>query len=156
MPPAYRFVDRWVIAAPIERVYEVIGDPLGYERWWTDFVLEASGDSGPPVPGKRNELLVKAYLPYKVNFGLEVLQAERPRQILSRLSKDFDGTGEWTLEETEDATAATLDWRPSVNHPLIKYLTPVLRPLFRSNHNWAMRRGERQLRDYLAAPRAQV
>jgi uncharacterized protein YndB with AHSA1/START domain len=148
VPPAYRFLDRWLLAAPIERVYELIGDPLGYERWWTDFVLRASGD-GPPKPRKRNELLVKAYLPYKVNFGLECVEAERPRRILSRLSKDFDGSGEWTLEETPEGTRATLDWRPSVNQPLIKYLTPLLRPLFRSNHNWAMRRGERQLREYL-------
>ena len=149
VPPAYRFLDRWFAPASIERVYDVIGDPLGYERWWTDFVLHASGDPGPPRPGKRNELVVKAYLPYQVNFGLEVIEAEPPRRILSRLSRDFDGTGQWTLEETADGTEATLDWRPSVNHPLIKYLTPVLRPLFRSNHNWAMRRGERQLRDYL-------
>jgi hypothetical protein len=33
-------------------------------------------------------LLVKAYLPYRVNFGLEVVEADRPRRILSRLSKD--------------------------------------------------------------------
>jgi hypothetical protein len=44
-----------------------------------------------------------------------------------------------------------LDWRPTVNSPLIRYLTPVLRPLFRSNHAWAMTRGERQIRDYLAS-----
>ncbi|HWJ45924.1 MAG TPA: SRPBCC family protein [Gaiellaceae bacterium] len=150
MPPAYRFLDRWVVPAPIERVYDTIGDVLGYESWWTDFVIRADGDEGPPAPGKRNELLVKAYLPYKVNFGLEVIEAEQPRRILSRLSKDFNGTGEWTLEETADGTVATLDWRPSVNHPLIRYLTPALRPLFRSNHNWAMRRGERQIREHLA------
>ena len=151
MPAAYRFLDRWVIRASIEQVYDTIGDPLRYEQWWTDFVIRATGDSGPPTPGKRNELLVKAYLPYKVNFGLEVVEADRPRRILSRLSKDFDGTGLWTLEHSGDETVATLDWRPSVNHPLIKYLTPVLRPLFRSNHNWAMRRGERQLREHLGA-----
>jgi len=92
---------------------------------------------------------VKAFLPYKVNFGLEVLEADAPRRILFRLSKDFDGSGEWTLDETREGTQATLDWRPSVNHALIKHLTPVLRPLFRSNHNWAMRRGERQLGEYL-------
>lgn len=77
MPPAYRFLDRWVVAAPIERVYDAIGDVLAYERWWTDFVLRAKGDEGPRAPGKRNELLVKAYLPYKVNFGLEVCHGER-------------------------------------------------------------------------------
>src|SRR5438105_353087 len=88
MPPAYRFVDRWVVPTSIERVYDAIGDVLAYERWWTDFVLRSTGDEAPPAPGKSNELLVKAYLPYKVNFGLEVLEAERPRRILSRLSKD--------------------------------------------------------------------
>jgi uncharacterized protein YndB with AHSA1/START domain len=153
MPPAYRFVDRWVVPAPIERVYDTIGDVLGYERWWTDFVLHAKGDAGPPEPGKRSELLVKAYLPYRVNLGLEVLEAERPRRILSRLSKDFDGSGEWVLEEAAGGTVATLDWRPSVNHALIRYLTPVLRPLFRSNHKWAIRQGERQIHEYLRATR---
>jgi hypothetical protein len=76
VPPAYRFLDRWVVPAPIERVYDTIGDVLGYERWWTDFVIRATGHTAPPAPGKRNELLVKAYLPYKVNFGLEVIEAE--------------------------------------------------------------------------------
>jgi len=37
-----------------------------------------------------------------------------------------------------------------VNQPFIRRFTPVLRPLFRSNHNWSMRRGERQIREYLA------
>jgi hypothetical protein len=30
MPPAYRFLDRWVVPAPIDRVYDTIGDVLGY------------------------------------------------------------------------------------------------------------------------------
>ena len=149
MPPEYRFIDRWVVRAPIQRVYDTIGEVPAYERWWTDFVIRATGHHGPPAPGKRNDLLVKAYLPYKVNFGLEVIESDRPRRILARLSKDFDGTGEWTLDETADGTVATLDWRPSVNQALIRYLTPVLRGLFRSNHAWAMRRGETQIREYL-------
>jgi len=28
MPPAYRFLDRWAVEAPIERVYDTIGDVL--------------------------------------------------------------------------------------------------------------------------------
>ncbi len=99
MPPAYRFLERWVVPAPIE-------------RWWTDFVIRATGDEAPPEVGK----------------------------------------GEWTLEETDGVTTATLDWRPSVNHALIRRPTPVLRPLFRSNHNWSMRHGERQIREYLDTP----
>jgi len=151
MPPAYRFLDRWLVPAPIDRVYETIGDPLGYERWWTDFVIAAEGDAGEPRPGKRNRLLVKAFLPYKVRFGLEVLEADRPRRIQMRLSGDFDGTGEWQLTETPGGTEAVLDWRPRVNKPLIRYLSPLLRPLFRANHTWAMNRGQRQIVRYLAS-----
>ena len=153
MTPAYRFVDRWRIDAPIDRVYDAIGDVRGYERWWTDFVIRATGDEPPPAPGKSNELLVKAYLPYTVNLVLTVIECDRPRRIRSTLSKDFDGTGEWTLGEEDGVTVATLDWRPSVNHSLIRRLTPLLRPLFRSNHAWAMRRGERRLNEYLAQVR---
>lgn len=41
----------------------------------------------------------------QVNFGLEVLEAERPRGILSRLSKDFHSSGKWTL------TRRSVTWR---------------------------------------------
>lgn len=87
MPAAYSFVDRWFVRAPIDRVYQTIGDVAGYEHWWTDFVRETTGAPGEPVPGRKNGLVVKAYLPYKVRFALEVLEAEKPRRIiLSRIS----------------------------------------------------------------------
>jgi hypothetical protein len=124
MPPAYRFVDRWL-----------------YRLRSSASTTRSATCSGTSAGGPSSSFARRATR----------VEAERPRRILSRLSKDFDGTGEWTLEETADGTVATLDWRPSVNHALIRYLTPVLRPLFRSNHNWAMRRGEQQIREYLRA-----
>jgi hypothetical protein len=69
------------------------------------------------------------------------LEADRPYRIHSKLEGDFEGTGTWLLEEDESGTHAVLDWRPSVRKPLVRYLTPVLRPLFRSNHTWTMHRG---------------
>jgi len=89
-----------------------------------------------------------------VRFGLEVIEAERPTRILSRLSGDFTGTGEWRLTETDQGTEALLDWHPLVQKPLIRFLTPVLRPLFRANHNWAMRRGQEAIVPYLQQRRA--
>ena len=65
------------------------------------------------------------------------------------LSGDFEGTGTWLLDEKEGGTEALLDWRPSVEKPLIKYLTPLLRPLFRANHTWTMRRGQEHIVPYL-------
>jgi hypothetical protein len=105
------------------------------------------GDDGPPRPGRRNDVLVRSYLPYRVRFSLEVLEAEPPRRILSRIGGDFEGTGEWRFEPEGDGTRAELDWRPVVVMPLVRRLTPVLRPLFRSNHNAMMREGQRRVVD---------
>src|SRR6185437_11344576 len=51
MPAAYRFLDRWVVPFPVERVYAAVGEPLAYPRWWSDVFLSAEGDPGPPAPG---------------------------------------------------------------------------------------------------------
>jgi hypothetical protein len=67
----------------------------------------------------------------------------------SRLSGDFEGTGEWRLREEHGATLAELDWRPVVAKPFVRQLTPVLRLLFRANHNWTMRRGQQRILERL-------
>ena len=55
MPPAYRFLDTWLVQESVERVYETIGDVVSYDRWWTDFVIRSTGDAGEPRPGKHRK-----------------------------------------------------------------------------------------------------
>ena len=40
------------------------------------------------------------------------------------------------------------DWRVIADRPLLRYLTPLLRPLFRFNHNWAIARAIEGLEPY--------
>ena len=150
MPAAYRFLDHWVVPYPIERVYAAVGEPLAYPSWWGDVFVSATGDSGPPAPGNKVAVVARGFLPYKLRFSLETTEVEEPTRIKSVLHGDFEGSGEWNLREEGGATIAELDWRPVVNKPLIKTLTPVLRPLFRSNHNWTMKRGQERILTYLS------
>ena len=154
MAPEYRFLDRWIVPHPIGEVYDAVGEPLRYPEWWHDVFLEADGDGGPPEPGKRITVLARGYLPYRLRFTLECLEAERPARIRSRLVGDFEGTGEWRLREEDGITYAELDWRPQVNKPLVRTLTPVLRPLFRTNHAWTMRRGQERILERLSTTSA--
>ena len=55
---------------------------------------------------------------------------------------DFEGTATWLLSEDGGRVTAQLDFRPDVQKPGVRQLTPVLRPLFSANHRWAMRRGQ--------------
>ncbi len=66
---------------------------------------------------------------------------------------DLEGTGTWRLHEFEGGTAVSYDWRVRAGKPLIRRFSPVVKPLFRANHNWVMRRGEGALQRWLANPR---
>ena len=44
-----------------------------------------------------------------------------------------------------------LDFRPRVNKAGVRQLTPLLRPVFRSNHGWAMRRGQKRIAERLGS-----
>jgi uncharacterized protein YndB with AHSA1/START domain len=151
VPAAYRFLDHWVVPYPIDAVFDAVGEPLAYPEWWGDVFVQAEGDGGPPQPGNKVTVRARGFLPYYLRFTLETTEVERPTRISSRLIGDFEGTGEWRLHTEGANTIAELDWRPLVNKAGVKQLTPVLRPLFRANHNWTMKRGQQHILERLAA-----
>ncbi|HYR44360.1 MAG TPA: hypothetical protein VER98_15125 [Terriglobia bacterium] len=51
-------------------------------------------------------------------------------------------------------TNVVLDWNPIVEKPVVKLLSPILKPIFRWNHNWTMVRGQRQIVDYMSKRRS--
>jgi hypothetical protein len=107
--------------------------------------LSATGDTGPAAPGKRARLVTRGFLPYRLRWELECVEAVPARTLVSRLSGDFEGEGIWTFDPRGTGTRVTLEWRPVVTKPLVRHLTPLLRPLFEWNHRWAMRRGEERI-----------
>jgi hypothetical protein len=138
----YQFVDTWQVPAPIEEVYDIVGDTLRYPEWWGAAFLHVEGDEGPPRPGRRASVIARGFLPYKIRWAGVVTTADRPNGFEIELSGDFEGGGAWKLTPVGDGTQAELDWRPEVTKPLVRYLTPVLRPIFAKNHYWAMDRGQ--------------
>jgi len=139
----YRFVDRWRVRAPVEAAYEVIGDTLGYPGWWGDVFVSVDGDGGPPRPGRHVAIVSRGFLPYMLRWEAEVVQADAPRGFDFTMTGDFVGGGSWTFAANGAWTDAVFEFRPRVEKPGVKQLSPVLKPLFRWNHRWAMERGER-------------
>jgi len=143
--PEYRFVDRWFVPHPIERVYELMADVHGYPTWWGDVWDSTSGHAGLPAPGTRTQVVAHGYLPYKLRYEFECVAVDAPHRVDSVLHGDFEGTASLTFAEEGGGTSVVLDFRPLVNKRGVRQLTPLLRPLFRSNHGWAMRRGQRRI-----------
>jgi uncharacterized protein YndB with AHSA1/START domain len=149
--PEYRFIDHWLVPYPIEAVYDLMADVHGYPAWWGDVWDSTSGHSGRPSPGTRTQVVAHGYLPYRLRYEFECVAADRPHRVDSILRGDFEGTATLTFETVDEATKVQLDFRPRVNKRGVRQLTPLLRPLFRSNHAWAMRRGEQRINERLAS-----
>jgi hypothetical protein len=56
--------------------------------------------------------------------------------------------GTWTLTPREGGVHVRFDWRVIADRPLLRYLTPLLRPVFRWNHNWSVKRAIEGLEPY--------
>lgn len=148
----YDFLTRWRVAATCEEVYEMLGDGEGLVRWWPSVYLDvetlAPGDQSGV--GKVMSVFTKGWLPYTLRWRFEIVEVRPPHGFTLKAQGDFEGTGTWSFDQEGDSVLATYDWRIDAEKPLLKLLTPLLKPVFSANHRWAMARGEESLKLELA------
>jgi quercetin dioxygenase-like cupin family protein/uncharacterized protein YndB with AHSA1/START domain len=143
----YLFVDQWEVAAPAEAVFDAIADARTYPEWWRPVYLDVEAD-GPPALGQESRQHFKGRLPYSLRTRSVIVTLDRPRTITADVDGDLRGTGTWTLTPTARGTHVRFDWQVHADRRLLRALTPVLRPLFRWNHNWAIARAMEGLEPY--------
>ena len=143
----YVFVDEWEVAAPREAVFAAIADARTYPEWWRPVYLDVDAD-GPAELGKESRQHFKGRLPYHLHTRSRVVALEAPRTVTAEVDGDLRGRGTWTLTPTATGTHVRFDWQVHADRKLLKALTPVLRPVFRWNHNWAIARAMEGLEPY--------
>jgi hypothetical protein len=153
--PAYRFRTRWRVLGTVEEVADVLGDLRELPRWWPAVYLraerlEAGREDGV---GERVRVHTKGWLPYTLDWDFRVTASRRPRGFSIEAAGDLAGEGDWTFEQDGAWCAVTYDWRVRAEKPLLRILSPLLRPLLEFNHRWAMARGEESLSLELARRR---
>jgi len=143
----YVFVDEWEVAAPPEAVFDAIADARSYPEWWSPVYIDVESD-GPPEIGKESRQHFKGRLPYELRTRSVISELDPPRVIAADVDGDLRGRGVWTLTPTDGGTHVRFDWRVHADRRLLRALTPVLRPLLRWNHNWAIARAMEGLEPY--------
>lgn len=149
----YHFVDRWRVRGDADEIAAIIEDGEGLPRWWPSTYLDVKtlepGDR--EGVGKVMAFHAKGWLPYTLRWNFRVVEKDHPRRFaLEAFGGDFEGFGLWTFEQDGAHVNVTFDWRIRSRKPLIRALSFALKPVFRFNHNWCMRRGEESLRLELA------
>ena len=147
VPGDYVFVDEWDVDAPREAVFEAIADGSTYTDWWTPVYISVETD-GPPAVGQVSKQHFKGRLPYTLKTTSTIVRLELPSIVEAQVEGDLRGRGLWTLTARDGGTHVRFDWTVSADRLLLRRLTPVLRPLFRWNHNWAIQRAQEGLEPY--------
>lgn len=151
MAREYVFVDEWDVAAPIEAVFDALADARTYPEWWKPVYLSVEGESEPGV-GQVTRHFFKGRLPYTLKMDSRTTSYDRPRSTEFEVDGDLRGYGKWTLSSERDGeTHVRWDWVVFADKAIVRILTPVLRPLFRWNHNWAVKRAMEGLEPYSQA-----
>jgi uncharacterized protein YndB with AHSA1/START domain len=138
MAAEYVFIDEWDVEAPQEAVFDALADARTYPQWWTPVYRDVDAD-GPPAVGCASRQKFKAKLPYTLSTVSTIVRLDRPRSFEVDVVGDLRGHGIWTLTPTDGKVHVQFDWRVHADRTLLRTLTPLLRPLFRWNHNAAIK-----------------
>lgn len=151
----YHFLTEWQVEGTVVEVRRILSDAASLPRWWPSVylsveVLDAGDAEGL---GKRVQLLTKGWLPYTLRWGFVTTHVAAAGFTLEPWG-DFAGRGIWKFVQRGKEVLVTYDWKIAARKPLLRALSPVLKPLFGANHRWAMARGEASLRLELLRRRA--
>lgn len=137
--------------ATVDEVADILSEAGRFPEWWPEVYLSvaevAPGDANGV--GRAFALHTRGWLPYTLRWTARVAEV-RPDGWTVEATGDLVGRGVWTLAQHGAQAFVHYDWRVEVEKPLLKPLTPLLRPVYAWNHRWAMARGHAGLRRELA------
>lgn len=138
----YDLITRWQFNAPIDAVWEAIMDAEGWPAWWTGVervdTLTRGDINGV---GARRRYVCKSVLPFRLSFVTRVTRVEPLCLIEGRVEGELEGVGCCYLGRDGGLTTVRYEWHVRTTRPWMNALAPLLKPLFRWNHDAIMRAG---------------
>ncbi len=147
----FDLVSQWTIPAPVERVWAALTHAETWPHWWPGVVSVRTlriADPGGLGTIQRIEWLTS--LGWRILIDVEAIEVLPNERLRGRSRGHLDGEGLWLLRGEAGRTFVTYVWRVKVERRWMRWLAPLLAPLFRWNHRALMRAGEQGLVRYLA------
>lgn len=151
----FDLIAHWTTHAPVDRVWSALAQPEEWPRWWSCVravrTLHAGNAEGV---GSIRRIRWSGSLPWETEIEIETVEALRPERLRGRSRGMLHGDGIWLLRADGDGrTAVTCVWRVEMARAWMRWLAPLVAPVFRWNHDGLMRAGEAGLARHLAGPR---
>ncbi len=145
MSVPYRFSEAWRIRAPRDRVFAVLRDLERYPLWWPQVRSIVGIDDASAL------VTIRSALPVSLRFvSVRAIDDDARMVLEAHLSGDLEGWSRWTLHAAPNGTVARFDESALLRKAIPRGIDVLVRPIFRANHAFMMRSGERGLRTYLS------
>jgi uncharacterized protein YndB with AHSA1/START domain len=147
----FDLVSQWRIDASADRVWAALTDPATWPLWWPCVqAVRTLREGGADGVGAVRRIHWSTRLPYRIVIELESIESVRHQRLRGRSRGQLDGEGLWLLRAEAGLTDVTHVWRVTLKRRWMRWLAPLLGPVFRWNHEGVMRAGEAGLQRYLA------
>jgi uncharacterized protein YndB with AHSA1/START domain len=149
---SFDLVSHWRIHAPVESVWAALSDPMTWPGWWPYVQsVETLRDGDAQGIGTVRRIDWSTRLPYRLVIEVEGVESVRNQRLRGRSRGQLDGEGLWLLRAEEGFTDVTYVWRVRLQRRWMRWLAPLLAPVFRWNHRAVMQAGELGLQRHLEA-----
>jgi hypothetical protein len=149
----HRFVliSCWHLDCAIEAAWQHIAQVRDWPKWWPHVravrVDEEAGNTGrlcTPRVGSSAAIEWKTPFGYGLRLRMTTTRVAAPFELEGVADGDLEGHGLWVLEpRSSSGVAITYRWDVHLNRIWMRLASPLLRPLFASNHAAVMRSGAR-------------
>lgn len=135
----YRFVTRWTVDAPPDRVFEVLTRVDEWPVWWRGVrgveQVRAGDERGV---GTVHRFTFRSRLPYSLAFDVRTTRVEAPLLLVGAASGELEGIGTWTLRDGDGRTHLEYVWEVRTTRWWMNALAPLARRAFTWNHDLVM------------------
>lgn len=120
-----------------------------YQQWWPWLV---GFDLDAMTPGARAACEIQAPLPYRLRFGVDLVDVDPGRAIHGQVVGDLAGPASFHVTPDGPGCVAGLRWSLTVQRPLLGGLARIARPAMVWGHDRIIELGLRQFVTRALAP----
>ena len=148
--PHFDLVSHWRIPAPVDRVWAALADPASWPRWWPGVrAVQTLVPGDADGRGSVRRIRWSTRLLYDIEIEVEAMEVLRHERLRGRSRGTLKGEGIWLLRADGANTEVTYVWRVELTRAWMRWLAPLLAPVFRWNHEAVMRAGGEGLARHL-------